>query len=415
MISSSWKRNITFFITGQMISFVGSLLVQFAIFWYINLETQSGLILSISIVASFLPLLIFSPFAGVWADRLNRKFLIITADLSIALVTFFVAILFTLGEVEIWMLIVVTFIRGIGQAIHGPAISASIPLMIPQEHLMRIRGIQSGIESAFNVLAPVLAAILIATFDIGSLFYIDFLTAILGVGTLLIFVKIPKHGREEHVRIKGEGLRDFKEGLGYIKTHSFLIPFFIYLFFVLFLVSPVAFLSPLHVVRDFQGIETEYIRLTVVEVAFSSGMVIGSGLVAWWGGFKNRIVMAGLAISLMGLGVFSLGILNNFYGYGVAMLFQGIVLPFYNTPTNVIIQEQVEKQYMGRVMSIMTMINSIAMPIGILVFGPLADLIPIDWLMIGSGLGMLIFGMLYWINRPMMKAGVKPPVLKETV
>ena len=144
-------------------------------------------------------------------------------------------------------------------------------------------------------------------------------------------------------------------------------------------------------------------------------MVIGSALVAWWGGFKNRIVMAGLAISLMGLGVFSLGVLTNFYFYGVAMLFQGIVLPFYNTPTNVIIQEQVEKQYMGRVMSIMTMINSIAMPIGILVFGPLADIIPIDWLMIGSGLGMLIFGMLYWINRPMMKAGMKPKVLKENV
>jgi len=368
MISSSWKRNITFFITGQMISFVGSLLVQFAIFWYINLETQSGLILSISIVASFL---------GVWADRLNRKFLIITADLSIAIVTVIVAVLFTLGEVEIWMLVVVTFIRGIGQAIHGPSISASIPLMIPQEQLMRIRGIQSGIESAFNVLAPVLAAILIATFDIGALFYIDFITAILGISTLLIFVKIPKHGREEHVRIKGEGFRDFKEGLVYVKTHRFLIPFFIYLFFVLFLVSPVAFLSPLHVVRDFQGVETEYIRLTVVEVAFSSGMVIGSALVAWWGGFKNRIVMAGLAISLMGLGVFSLGVLTNFYFYGVAMLFQGIVLPFYNTPTNVIIQEQVEKQYMG--------------------------------------LGMLIFGMLYWINRPMMKAGMKPKVLKENV
>jgi DHA3 family macrolide efflux protein-like MFS transporter len=398
-----------------MISFVGSLLVQFAIFWYINLETQSGLILSISIVASFLPLLIFSPFAGVWADRLNRKFLIITADLSIALVTVLVAILFTLGEVEIWMLIVVTFIRGIGQAIHVPAISASIPLMIPQEQLMRVRGIQSGIESAFNVLAPVLAAILIASFDIGSLFYIDFLTAILGIGTLLFFVNIPKHGREEHTRVKGEGLRDFKEGLLYVKTHRFLIPFFIYLFFVLLLVSPVAFLSPLHVVRDFQGIETEYVRLTVVEVAFSSGMVIGSALVAWWGGFKNRIVMAGLAISLMGLGVFSLGVLTNFYLYGIAMLFQGIVLPFYNTPTNVIIQEQVEKQYMGRVMSIMTMINSIAMPIGILVFGPLADIIPIDWLMIGSGLGMLIFGMLYWINRPMMKAGIKPKVLKENV
>ena len=402
-----WKRNITFFITGQMISFIGSLLVQFAIFWHINLETQSGFILSISIVASFLPLLIFSPFAGVWADRLPRKFLMIAADLSIALVTLVVAILFTFGSVEIWVLILVTFLRGIGQAIHGPAIAASIPLMVPEKLLMRIQGIKSGIESAFNVLAPVIAAILIASFDLRSVFYVDFVTAILGISTLLFFVTIPQHGREEDVKEKGEGLRDFKAGLGYIKTHRFLIPFFVYLFIILVLVSPVAFLSPLHVVRDFQGIGTEYFRLTVVEVGFSSGMVIGSGMIAWWGGFKNRIFMAGLAISLMGLGVFSLGLWTNFYFYGAAMLFQGIVLPFYNTPTNVMIQEQVEKQYMGRVLSVMTMINSVAMPIGILIFGPLADLISIDSLMIGSGIAMIVFGGLYWLNKPMMRAGVK--------
>lgn len=408
----NWKRNIAFFLGGQMLSFIGSLLVQYAIYWYINLETKSGFILTISIIASFLPLLIFSPFAGVWADRMNRKFLIIAADLSIALVTLIIAILFSLGTVEIWMLIVVTFVRGIGQAIHGPAIAASIPLMVPEDMLMRVRGIESGIQSAFQVLGPVIAALLIANFNIGSLYYIDFLTAILGVTTLLLFVHIPKHGREHITSQKGDGFRDFKEGLRYVKQHTFLIPFFIYLFFVLVLVSPVAFLSPLQVVRSFTNFETEYVRLTVVEVAFSGGMVIGSAFVAWWGGFKNRIVTAGLAISLLGAGVFTLGIVTNFYIYGIAMLLQGIVLPFYNTPTNVMLQEQVDKHYMGRVMSIMTMINSIAMPIGILIFGPLADVVDIELLMIISGLAMIVFGALYWVNKPMIKAGVKPQTKK---
>lgn len=402
-----WKRNLSYFLTGQMISFIGSLLVQFAIFWHINLETQSGFILAISIVASFLPLLIFSPLAGVWADRLPRKFLMIAADGGIALVTLVVAILFTVGNVEIWVLILVTFIRGIGQAIHGPAIAASIPLMVPSQFLMRVQGLKSGIESFFNLLAPVFAALLIANFDLRSVFYVDFITALLGIVTLLILVKIPRHGRETEVQKKGDGWRDFKAGLRYIQTHRFLISFFVYLFIILVLVSPVAFLSPLHVVRDFQGVESEYFRLTVVEVAFSLGMVIGSSIVAWWGGFKNRIIMAGLAISLMGVGVFSLGLWTNFYFYGAAMLCQGIVLPFYNTPTNVMLQEQVEKRFMGRVMSVLTMINSVAMPIGIIIFGPLADLVSIDVLMIGSGLAMVGFGFLYWINKPMMQAGIK--------
>lgn len=408
----NWKRNITFFIAGQMISFVGSLLVQYAIFWYINLETESGTILTIAIIASFIPLLIFSPIAGVLADKMNRKLLIVIADGTIALVTFVTALLFSLGNIEIWMLIAVTAVRGIGQAIHGPAIGAAIPLMVPQDKLMRVQGIQTGIQSAFNVLGPIVAAILISWFSIGFLFYIDTVTAVIGVLTLLLFVTIPKHVNEGKPKTTN-GVQDFVAGLKYVKTHQFLIPFFIYLFFVLILVSPVAFLSPLQVVRSFGSFGDEVFRLTMVEVSFSLGMTMGALIVAWWGGFKNRIVTAGIAISIMGFGVLMLGIVSNFYVYFAFMLMQGIVLPFYNTPITVILQEQVDPAYMGRVTSISTMINSIAMPIGIALFGPLADIIDIEWLMIASGGLMLVFGLLYFINQPMMKAGIKPIPAKQ--
>jgi DHA3 family macrolide efflux protein-like MFS transporter len=408
----NWKRNITFFIAGQMISFVGSLLVQYAIFWYINLETESGTILTIAIIASFIPLLIFSPIAGVLADKMNRKLLIVIADSTIALVTLITALLFSLGNIEIWMLIAVTAVRGIGQAIHGPAIGAAIPLMVPQDKLMRVQGIQTGIQSAFNVLGPIVAAILISWFSIGFLFYIDTVTAVIGVLTLLLFVTIPKHVNEGRPKTTN-GVQDFVAGLKYVKTHQFLIPFFIYLFFVLILVSPVAFLSPLQVVRSFEGFGDEVFRLTMVEVSFSLGMTMGALIVAWWGGFKNRIITAGIAISIMGFGVLMLGIVTNFYVYFAFMLMQGIVLPFYNTPMTVILQEQVDPAYMGRVTSISTMINSVAMPIGIALFGPLADIIDIEWLMIASGGLMLVFGLLYFINQPMMKAGIKTIPAKQ--
>jgi len=407
----NWQRNISYFIAGQMISFIGSLLVQYAIFWYINLETESGTILTIAIIASFMPLLIFSPIAGVLADMMNRKLLIVIADGTIALVTLITAILFSLGNLEIWMLIAVTVVRGIGQAIHGPAIGAAIPLMVPQDKLMRVQGIQSGIQSAFNVLGPIVAAILISWFSIGFLFYIDTVTAVIGVLTLLLLVTIPKHVNEDKPKTTN-GMQDFVAGLKYVKTHSFLIPFFIYLFFVLILVSPVAFLSPLQVVRSFETYGDEVFRLTMVEVSFSLGMTIGALIVALWGGFNNRIVTAGIAISIMGFGVLMLGIVSNFYIYIAFMLMQGIVLPFYNTPMTVILQEQVDLAYMGRVTSISTMINSIAMPIGIAVFGPLADILDIEWLMIVSGGLMLVFGFLYFMNQPMMKAGVKPAKTK---
>lgn len=406
-----WKKNITFFITGQMISFIGSLLVQYAIFWYINLETESGTILTIAIIASFLPVLIFSPFAGVWADKMDRKVLIILADSSIAIVTLLTAILFSLGTVEIWMLIVVSFVRGIGQAIHGPAISAAIPMMVPKKSLMRVQGIQSGIQSSFNILSPIIAALLITNVSIGIIYYIDFFTAFIGVMTLLLFVTIPKHGREATQK-QTSGFDDFKAGLNYVKTHRFLIPFFVYLAIVLILVSPTAFLSPLQVVRSFQSFESPYFRLTTLEISFSGGMMIGAALVAYFGGFKNRIITAALSIFVMGIGVMMLGIVENFYLYIFFMLVQGIALPFFNTPSTVVIQEQVDPQYMGRVMSILSMINASAMPFGILIFGPLADVVDIEILMLTSGIGMMIIGLLYFINKPLMKAGMKPPVKK---
>ena len=233
------------------------------------------------------------------------------------------------------------------------------------------------------LLGPIVAAILISWFSIGFLFYIDTVTAVIGVLTLLLLVTIPKHVNEGKPKTTN-GIQDFVAGLKYVKTHAFLIPFFIYLFFVLILVSPVAFLSPLQVVRSFETYGDEVFRLTMVEVSFSLGMAIGALLVAWWGGLKNRIVTAGIAISIMGFGVLMLGIVSNFYVYFAFMLMQGIVLPFYNTPMTVILQEQVDPAYMGRVTSISTMINSIAMPIGIALFGPLADIIDIEWLMIVS-------------------------------
>jgi DHA3 family macrolide efflux protein-like MFS transporter len=408
----AWRKNITWFIIGQQISFIGSLLVQYAIFWYINLETQNGLILTIAILASFIPLLIFSPIAGVLADSMNRKLLIIIADGSIAIVTLITAIIFLLGDgvISVWILIGVTAIRGIGQAIHGPAINASIPLMVPESSLMRIQGIQTGIQSAFNIITPVFAALLISFFNMGALFFVDFITAVLGILTLLLFVHIPKHPSEN--KPQQSGLHNFKEGVRYVRSHIFLIPFFIYLSMTLFLTAPIAFLSPLQVVRSFLTYETELFRLTIIEITFALGMTAGGALVAWWGGFKNRIVTAGLAITLMGFATTLMGVTPNFYLYAFGMVWLGVCVPFYNATVTVMLQEQVEPEFMGRVMSISTMVNSAAFPIGIMVFGPLADVISIELIMIISGTLMTIIGLLYFFNKVLMQAGVARPTSK---
>lgn len=75
-MSSSWKRTTAFFLTGQSISMIGSMIVQYAMMWHITLTLQSGIAMTIFIICGFLPSFFISPFAGVWADRFDRKSLL---------------------------------------------------------------------------------------------------------------------------------------------------------------------------------------------------------------------------------------------------------------------------------------------------------------------------------------------------
>ena len=109
---ANWQKNIILFLGTQTISLFGSALVQFSILWYITLTTQSGVMMTIYIVCGFVPSFILSPIAGVWADRFNRKMLIILADSLIAIATLILAILFFLGYDAIWLLFVMAAVRG---------------------------------------------------------------------------------------------------------------------------------------------------------------------------------------------------------------------------------------------------------------------------------------------------------------
>jgi len=107
-LEENWLRNIILFLSSQSISLFGSSLVQYTIMWHITLTTESGLMMTLYIICGFIPTFILSPIAGVWADRYNRKMLIILADGLIAAATLALAILFSMGFDAIWLLFVIT-------------------------------------------------------------------------------------------------------------------------------------------------------------------------------------------------------------------------------------------------------------------------------------------------------------------
>ncbi len=402
-----WKRNIVLFLSSQTISLFGSALVQYSIMWYITLTTQSGIMMTLYIICGFIPTFLLSPFAGVWADRFNRKWLIMIADAMIAVVTLILAIVFLLGYEALWLLFVIAAVRALGAGIQTPAVGAILPQIVPQDQLTRVNGINGTLQALIMFVAPIASAALLTMATIEIIFFIDVITAAIAILTLLFFLKIPLHQKAASAQTTGY-LDDFKKGLDYIGQHAFLKTFFIFFAFFFVLMAPAAFLTPLQVTRTFGD---DVWRLTAIEIAFSVGMMVGGGIIASWGGFKNKVYTMTLASIIMGVCTFALGIVPIFWIYLAVMGVFGVAMPIFNTPTTVLLQERVDDNYLGRIFGVFGMISTSMMPLGMLVFGPLADVIEIEWLLMGTGLFMLVLALFFIRNKRLVEAGM--PLVKE--
>lgn len=405
----NWKKNVTTFMISQTVSLLGSMLVMYTIVWYITLDTQSGIMMTIMVLCNFIPGLLISPFAGVWADKLNRKKLMIFADLTIATVTLLIAILFIFEIRDIWIIFVVSIIRSFGQSVHQPAVSAVYPQIVPKGKLIKVQGIGQGIQSSSLIIMPILAGLLLATVPIEYIFLIDVITAVIAVFILLRYVVIPKHSAEE----SGEVINyfdDIKKGLRYIIKHSFIFKLLLFCFLFMTLAAVPSFLSYIQVARVFGD---EAWRLAALETAFGIGMLIGSITVSIWGEFKNRLVIYFLAYLAIGVGSIGLGIPFNFYVYISVWSIAGIFISLSNPLFVGLIQEKVDPEYIGRVFSIFGVINTISAPLGMLVFGPLADIVDVSLIILFSGVGMVIIAIIPLFMKGLLKEGLRIETIQE--
>ena len=425
-----WQRNIAFFLTGQAVSLIGSSLVGYAIMWYVILKTGSGTMMTAFTVAIMLPMFFISPFGGVWADRFNRKNLINIADGFIAAVTLVIAVSFAFGNENLWFLLLCSVARSFGQGVQMPAVSALIPQVVPSESLMRVNGINMMIQSVSMLGTPALAGAILSFFPIQSILFIDVVTATFSILILIIFVRVPNPGSkvtgsravagaDDQTDADGAAvsaapekrpmLADLKEGVRYIAGHAFLKRFFIIQACFVFLLAPAALLTPLQVTRNFGA---DVWRLSVIEIAFSAGMAAGGLLMTTWGGFKNRTYTIAASFLLMGAMSVGLGVTRVFVVYCVFMAFVGITAASGNTPVMTILQQKIEPAYMGRVFSVMTMISSIGMPLGMVVFGPLSDRVSLDAIIIVTGACTAAIGVYLFIDKVLIEAG-RPEVEKS--
>nr|NLD41673.1 MFS transporter [Actinomycetales bacterium] len=395
MPRTDWKRQTVLFLSSQGSSLLGSMLVQYALMWHLTMTTQSGEVMTLAVIVGFLPMLVISPFGGVWADRLPKRYLIAGADALAALSTVALFIAFMLGQDGLWVILAAMGLRAVGQAVQGPAVGAILPEIVPEQHLMRVNGYNGSIQAGIGFVSPLLAGALLSLMPMQWVLLIDVVTAAAAIWIMLAFIRTDERAADPEAA-PTTALHDLADGVRYVLRHRFIGRLYWYFAVTFFLAAPVSFLTPLQVTRTFSN---EVWRLTAIEMAFFLGMMLGGVLIGQWGGFRRRGATVAVAISLLGLWSVMLGVPQGFVLYNVWMFAAGLFIPMLNAPTMTLLQVAVEPRYLGRVMSLMTVISTSVMPAGMLVFGPMADRVAIEWILVATGSLMVVGGFVMLVDR----------------
>ena len=381
-----WKRKTILFLISQCITLFGSMIVQMSIIWYVTLKTSSGGWVAAFTICSYLPQFLISFFAGVWADRYSRKKLIILADgvITVAtLVMFLVMPMISSDSILLSALLAVSIIRSVGAGIQTPAVNAVIPQLVPEEYLMKYNGLNATVQSIVQFAAPAVAGAVLSIGTFRATLFIDILTALVGIG-LLSCVLLPKQeASNENVSVFSE----IKAGIHYSFSDKLIGKILIVYGLYILLCVPAGFMAALLVSRVYGDV---YWYLTAVELVGFAGMALGGVLMGVWGGFKSRIKTFALGLFVLSLMTIGMGVSPYFILYLVLMFVYSIALTMIQTATTTIIQEKADSSMQGRVFGLMGAMYSGFLPVGMAIFGPLADVMPLQWIIVGSGIALVL-------------------------
>lgn len=382
---------------GQMFSLLGSQLVQFALIWWLTQQTGSATVLAIASIVGLVPQVVLGPFVGPLVDRWNRRRTMIAADAVVALATLALAILFWLGQADIWHVYVILFIRALGGTFHGPAMSASTSLMVPQEHLTRIQGFNQVLNGGLNIVSAPLGALLLQLLPLQGVLFVDLITAAIAILCVLVVnVPQPKHetpaGATSAVT---QYWQDLRAGLRYVLNWRGLLILMVMATLINLVLSPSMSFIPLLVTEHFQG---NAYHLSAMDAGLGVGVLVGGVVLGMWGGFRRRIATSLAGLIGLGLSVLAVGLVPaNLFPLAVAGSFMlGLTMVFTNGPLMAVLQAAVAPSMQGRVFTLLNSAAQAMMPLGLAVSGPLADVIGVrTWFLVG-GVVTLAIGIGGW-------------------
>lgn len=379
--------------TGQAFSLLGSQLVQFALIWWLTQQTGSATVLAVASIVGLLPQVLLGPFAGVLVDRWNRRRVMLVADAIVAMATVGLVYFFWADAIQIWYVYLALFIRALAGTFHSTAMAASTSLMVPQEYLTRIQGVNQMLNGGLNVAAAPLAALLLTLLPIQGVLLVDIVTAALAITTTLL-VAVPQPARHDSDDVSQSTLRaywnDLRAGLRYILNWRGLLLITLVAMMINLVLSPTTALMPLLVTEYFNG--TAW-HLSALQAGFGIGVLVGGLLLGVWGGFRRRVTTSLFGVAGIGVGILLVGLapVSLFAMAVFGMILGGVMSSLANGPLLAIFQANVAPGMQGRVFTLLGSGSAAMMPLGLAIAGPLAEVTGVrTWFLIGGVFTLLL-------------------------
>lgn len=350
---------------GQLVSTIGSGMTRFGLGFWVFAQTGDAAAYTTMLFFAVLPLGLGSLFAGPLVDRLNRKQVMISANIVASFSTLVVAVLFFTDLLQLWHLYLALSVNGLANAFIVPAFESSVPLMLPKEQLGRAAGMTALVSGVEMILSPALAGFLVGFGGLGSLFIVDFVT--FGASILaLILSDVPQPPHSETPKSLWSG---FTFGLRYIWER----PAFLYLMSVvtisMFLLPGLAYALVTPLLLTFSTEQAAGLVLS----GFGVGSFIGGIALAAWGGPPRRMHGMLVALVVAGLGTTVAGLRESTLLIGLGFAIMGAAFVFVIGLNRVIWQVKAAPDVLGRVFSLRVALGIGAMSLGVLIAGPLAE------------------------------------------
>ncbi len=291
------------------------------------------------------------------------------------------------------------FIRSSMQAFQGPAAAASTAMLVPQEWLSRVAGMNQTLQGIMTIAGAPLGALALAFLPLQGALAIDVVTAVLGI-TPLFFFTIPQIRQLASQQVSVWA--DFKVGLRYVSSNRGLLMLYGILGLVVLTIMPTFSMTPLLVKQHFGGGVNE---VAFMEALAGIGIILGGVFITVWGGFQRKVVtlLVSFAISCITVAFTALTPGNMLVLAAMWWFLSGATFSTGNAPFTALLQSTVPNQMQGRVLSLLNTVMGAAGPIGLAIAGPLGEAVGVRGVFVVGGVLSALVCVLAFASKELMR------------